>query len=409
MIKYSKIFLSVQMLNIVSLTLFCFLLLPLQFGIAGDASPISMTYEQFEALSSAAQKNVLVKAFEKRVRISKNIYVSTETTGEQRHCSSDGQIGEIITHYPPVSCSLWIQNNKYRIDVTRYLFLDNSIIDEMTAVFDLNEGLHQGMAVLKGNRSRIFGRIDTVQDTVAFCTTNYWYWLHDDYCDKKTDPHFQQWDYFFPDLLRQRENWNISLVPEDKIIRLTYPPSTKHAIKVANNERSYILDPSKGFIPLSVKTKIDEVLDDAPKWFPEPRKFEMDIRLKVKESKLIDDIWMPIVFEIWERVSWIEGKINFFQMKVKDISFSKVSATDTDFKYPEGTDVVDAIKGVHYKTDANGEPIESTIEPLYGLDPSQVKLPEPPKRKINIVFIVAGILLIVTALYLQFRKRRNKN
>jgi LPXTG-motif cell wall-anchored protein len=95
-----------------------------------------------------------------------------------------------------------------------------------------------------------------------------------------------------------------------------------------------------------------------------------------------------------------------WQTKVKDISFGKVSATDTDFKYPEGTDVVDAIKGVHYKTDANGEPIESTIEPLYGLDPSQVKLPEPPKRKINIVFIVAGILLIVTAIYLHFKKRK---
>jgi hypothetical protein len=381
-------------------------LLPLQFGIAGDASTVSMTYEQFEALSSADQKNVLIKAFEKRIRVSKNTYVSLETIGEQRQCSSDGQIGELITNYPTEVCSLWIQKGKYRIDAIRYKFSDNSIIDEMTAVFDLNEGLHKGMVFLRGNKTRIFGRIDTTQDYVPFCTTHYWYWLHSDYCDDKTEPHFYRRDYFFPDLLKNRENWNISLLPEEKIIRLTYPSPTKNAIKVANNERSYLLDPSKGFMPVSVKTKIDELLDDDPKWFPEPRKFKMDMRLEVKESKLVDGIWMPIAFEKWTQVSWVEGKINFFQTKVKDISFGKVSSTDTDFKYPEGTDIVDALKGVHYKTDANGEPIDSTIKPLHGLDPSQVKLPEPPKRNINIVFIVAGILLIVTALYLQFKKCR---
>jgi hypothetical protein len=361
-----------------------------------------MTYEQFDALPSTERKNVLIKAFEKRVRVSKNIYVSTETTGEQRQCSSDGHIGELITNYPTQVCSLWIQKGNYRIDVIRYKFSDNSIIDEMTAVFDLNEGLHNGMFFLRGNRSRIFGRIDTSQDRVPFGTTHYWYWLHSDYCDDKTDPYFYRRDYFFPDLLKNHDHWNISLLPKEKAIHLTYPSPTKHAIKVANNERSYILDPSKGFMPLSVKTKLDEVHVDEKKW-------GMNCRLEVKESKLVDGIWMPVVFEKWEQASWVEGKINLWQTKVKDISFGKVSATDTDFKYPEGTDVVDAIKGVHYKTDANGEPIESTIEPLYGLDPSQVKLPEPPKRKINIVFLVVGISIIVIALYILFKKRGKSN
>jgi LPXTG-motif cell wall-anchored protein len=85
----------------------------------------------------------------------------------------------------------------------------------------------------------------------------------------------------------------------------------------------------------------------------------------------------------------------------------KVTKGDVTMKFPIGTEVTDAIQGISYKTDVDGEPIESTIQPLYGLDPSQVKLPEPPKRKINIVFIVAGSLLIITALYLYFKKRRN--
>jgi LPXTG-motif cell wall-anchored protein len=92
-----------------------------------------------------------------------------------------------------------------------------------------------------------------------------------------------------------------------------------------------------------------------------------------------------------------------------EIEYDKVTPNDITLLFPENTTVTDAIKGVSYKTDANGEPIESTIQPLYGLDPSQVKLPEPPKRKINIVFIVAGILFIVTALYIHFKKRRTLN
>jgi hypothetical protein len=292
MIEYSKNFTRVQMINIVSLTLFCFLLLSLQLSIAEESSPISMTYEQFEALPAVERKNVLVKAFEKRIHVSKNIYVSLETTGEQRQCNSDGQIGELMTNYPTVVCSLWIHKGKYRIDVIRYKFSDNNIIDEMTAVFDLNEGLYKGMVSLRGNRSRIFGRIDTSQDHVPFSETHYWYWLHDDYCDKVTSPYFYQWDYFFPDLLKKRENWNISLVPEDKVICLTCPCPTKNAIIESKNEHYFILDPLKGFMPLSVKTKIDEILDDNPKWFPENRKFKMDKWLEVKESKLVDGIWM---------------------------------------------------------------------------------------------------------------------
>ncbi|MDR0704007.1 MAG: LPXTG cell wall anchor domain-containing protein [Planctomycetaceae bacterium] len=104
--------------------------------------------------------------------------------------------------------------------------------------------------------------------------------------------------------------------------------------------------------------------------------------------------------------SLVPDTFSISKVNIHEIEYDKVTPNNITLLFPENTTVTDAIKGISYKTDANGEAIESTIEPLYGLDPSQVKLPEPPKRNINIIFIVAGIVLIVTALYLQFKKRR---
>ncbi|MDR2440014.1 MAG: LPXTG cell wall anchor domain-containing protein, partial [Planctomycetaceae bacterium] len=174
------------------------------------------------------------------------------------------------------------------------------------------------------------------------------------------------------------------------------------AVQSQKGEITLFLDPNKYFIPVQGTLRGDVLLEDG-------RKIWREETFEVEESKLINDIWMPFQLTIRVRTSIRPDFISVTNIVITEMEQGKVTKKDVTFHFPEGTEVTDAIKGVSYKTDANGKPIESTIQPLYGLDPSHVKLPEPPKRKINIVFIVAGILLIVTALYLQFRKRRNKD
>jgi hypothetical protein len=93
-------------------------------------------------------------------------------------------------------------------------------------------------------------------------------------------------------------------------------------------------------------------------------------------------------------------------MEISDIEFGTVTKKDVELLFPEGTEVVDAIRGISYKTDAKGNAIEATIEPLYGLDPAHVA--EIPVKKfglLNYVFAAAGLILIITALCLKFRKK----
>jgi hypothetical protein len=81
-----------------------------------------------------------------------------------------------------------------------------------------------------------------------------------------------------------------------------------------------------------------------------------------------------------------------------------VNKKDISITFPEGTYVVDSMSGIAYKTDANGEAIQSTIEPLYCLDPSKVQMPEEkPNRTWNDVLIILGLAMIGYSAYLQIK------
>jgi LPXTG-motif cell wall-anchored protein len=89
------------------------------------------------------------------------------------------------------------------------------------------------------------------------------------------------------------------------------------------------------------------------------------------------------------------------------MEYGKVTKKDVTLTFPEGTEVTDAINGISCTTDANGNSIESTIEALYGLAPSQVKMPgQKPNRTWNYALIVLGLLMMGTGVYLYFDKRR---
>jgi len=100
--------------------------------------------------------------------------------------------------------------------------------------------------------------------------------------------------------------------------------------------------------------------------------------------------------------------INIHTLQITDVEFGTVKQSDVEIVFPEGTEVVDAINGTFYKTDARGNPIESTMEYLYDFDPSHaaVPLPEPESRTVNYVLMVIGIVLILIALYMMLHQRR---
>jgi LPXTG-motif cell wall-anchored protein len=358
--------------------------------VANESVPKTQRYDEFSQLSFEKQKDQLVRAFEKRMKHAHNLFYRTELTiGYKNYNVPNSE--EFVTFRR--TYSHWILDRSYLMQVDILPHGNNSSQQIVTIFFDSKEGITKNYISIKNETGEILqGRIDTAHDPIIL-ENFYTAWL---------EGNIQPEDfYIFPCILKYQDTWEIELDSRDKMVRLTsvYPP--RYIADRYEGKRLLILDPEKDFMPLKEEYRWEATSRNMDNW--------VEGGFVVDDSQLIDDVWMPLKMTTHYRLKTHPDIIALFKMNVTKIEHGNVTKTDLAIKFPERTSVADMINGISYKTDANGEPIESTIEPLYGLDPSQVKLPEPPKRHLNIVFIIAGILLIVTALYLQFKKRRKSN
>jgi hypothetical protein len=359
--------------------------------VANESALKTQRYDEFSQLSFEKQKDRLIRAFEKRMKHARNLFYCTEMTmGHKNYNVSNSE--EFVTFRRIYSH--WILDRSYLMQVDMLPYGNNSSRQFATTFFDSKEGVTKGFVSIKDETIKnetgeiLRGLIGTEQD--KFYSENYYTsWLDGD---------LQMEDfYIFPCILKYRDTWEIELDSRDKMVRLTCFLPPRFIAARYEGKRLLILDPEKDFMPLKEEYKW-EATSRVNNW--------VEGGFVVDDSQIIDDVWMPLKMTIHYRLMTHPDMIMLVKANITKIEHGNVTKTDLAIKFPEKTSVVDAIQGVSYKTDANGEPIESTIEPLYGLDPSQVKLPEPPKRNINIFFIVAGIVLIVISLYLQFKKRR---
>jgi hypothetical protein len=361
-------------------------------------------YDQFANLSVKEQKKVLERVFEERVKHSKNIHYRLEhsTTFPKLTDKPDFRKPDFRKLIRTVDEFMyynvfehWVLNDTYCMVTDEFDTNQNQPLHRITDVFDQAKGVRKAVQIYYTENQSPTGRVDTVHNPIIKLNS-YLAWIG----GMSGDLHYKSF-YEFIDLLEHRNEWIIETDVDSHLVRLTtiYPP--RFTMEQYEGKRTLLLDPMKGFMPIDGEITWYGVSGGYENW--EETCFVVD------ESKQVGNTWMPTLMTLYFRTKVTENKFTLIKMKITDIEHGQVTEKDMVFKFPENTRVVDAIQGVSYKTDVNGEPIDSTIEPLYGLDPSQVKLPsEPPKRNINIVFIVAGILLILTSLYLQFKKRWNK-
>jgi hypothetical protein len=351
-------------------------------------------YDQFANLSLKEQKKILIHIFAERVEHSKNIHYRLEHSITYPKLSPDKLDFRKLIRTVEESKSYrvfehWVLNDTYRMSIDEF-DTDKQPIHRIIDVFDQGKGVRKGVQFYYKEESPPTGRIDTVYNPIEQLNT-YLAWIGG------VNIHGKSF-YIFTDLLEHQDEWIIETDFDSPLVRLTtsYPP--RSTMERYEGRRTLLLDPMKGFMPIDSEVTWHGKDGNYENW--EEQCFIVD------ESKLVGNIWMPTLMTLYFRTKITAHKFTLIRMKITEIEHGQVTDKDMVFKFPENTRVVDAIQGVSYKTDANGEAIESTIEPLHGLDPSQVKSPEPPKRNINIIFIVAGIVLIVISLYLQFKKRR---
>jgi hypothetical protein len=357
-------------------------------------------YEQFANLSLKEQKKVLERAFIERTEHSKNIHYCLEWSISYPKLSTTDKpdfrkLIRTVDEFKSYSYVFehWVRNETYRMVTEQFDKDKNLLIHRITDVFDQAKGVRKAAQIYCAEKQSPTGRVDTVHNPILQLNS-YLKWIG----GMSGDLHPKSF-YMFIDLLEHRDKWIIETNKDSRLVRLTtiYPPHLKY--KQYEGKRRLLLDPMKGFMPVDGEFTWHSADDNGYENWEEGC-------FIVEDSKLVGNVWMPTLMIKYFRTKVTAHKFTLIKMKITDIEHGQVTNEDIVFKFPEDTRVVDAIQGVSYKTDANGEPIESTIQPLYGLDPSQVKLPEKKLGKANYVLIVIGLLLILTAIYLMFHKNK---
>jgi hypothetical protein len=374
-----------------------------RFLLADEVSSLS-TIEHFSKLSLIEQKKLLAEKFQKRMEFAENLFYRSEIRTE-RYQSKNGSVGERIANsLLRRNFAHWQLKDDSRFDIEFFDSNKEEPVMWASACWDSKEGVCRNFVKNEASINRVFGRIDTTFDSAVLPNDTFSFWLQGGSSGTYPQPH-----YMFLHFLEHQDEWNIVVPFEESKIQISVDFISKikpSSNTCTNGEITIVIDPAKDYMPIRGSIRGELPLPDGRRpWWKE--------NFTVKESVLKDGIWMPVSLEnVAGRASSRDSLPKTFsvkEVKITELEHGNVTQSDVTVTFSEGTEVVDAINGISHKTDANGEPIESTIQPLYGLDPSHIKLPEPPKRKINIVFIIAGILLIATALYILVKTHRKSN
>jgi hypothetical protein len=370
-----------------------------EFLIAEESMSLSVI-ENFSKLSLIEQKKLLAEKFQKRMEFAENLFYRSEIRTES-YQNNNGVPGERIgDSFTRRQFAHWQLKNDYQYNIEFFEPPKEEPLMWATANWNGQEGECKNIVKNESIIGRVFGRVDTKFDQAVLPNDKYTFWLQGGSSETYPQPH-----YMFLHFLEHQDEWDIVVPFENNKIQVSVnfiPKSKKSPNLSGKGNISIVIDPEKNYMPVRGNIRGDITASNGNNvWWT--------VEFIVQQSELINDIWMPVLLKTIASGSIQSHTLPVATIKITEMEQGKVTKDDVTFQFPEGTEVTDAIKGVSYKTDANGELVESTIQPLYGLDPSQVKLPEPPKRKINIVFLVAGVLMIVTALYILVKIHRKSN
>jgi len=356
----------------------------------------SVPYEQFSNLSLVEQKSVLVKAFNERIVHASNLYYRNAIEHEMRK-NDNGREGKLAGNPSRRVFSHWQLGKDYKIRREAYLRDPNAPPQVSFSYWNAREGVVKGTFQSEDMPGRIFGRVDTQYDSVLGLNNCFTFFLAGGGSEEK-EPHL----YLFPHLIENESRWVIVSLSEEGKIQLSFEFEPKDVFVGGGDtgKRTLVLDPDKNFMPVRGVMRRTATLEDGELFWREESFY-------VEESQLVAHVWMPTKLKYVSQQSRPVAltDFNIRRSNISEISHGNVTKADVTLQFSEGTEVVDVLKGISYKTDARGNPIQSTIEPLYGLDPSQVKMPEPPKSKINLMLMTVGILMIIIGLYLAIVKR----
>ena len=314
---------------------------------ADGLAAFAISVEEFLELSPTDRAAVVTGAYERRLEHARNIhYEATQLLSTHKVHNDKG--GELIEVLPFARWQHWRLGDSYRIDAERGRESGIAAPLKFTSLnFDSDQGIGRVTSHLS-NRTRKYGRIAAKPDPLSEMN-RYGYWL---------DGKHNVWsEYLFRYLVEHCGNFSFEAPVDGDKVRLTVPWKPIFTDQPLGT-REFILDPSKGFLPVRGEAHWNDRREAQPSWRIES--------FTVESSQLVDGVWMPTKLKEHIRASTGKGTGNVYDITVTKIEAGNVTPEDLVVEFPSGTQVVDAIKRISYVAGDDGTPTPDSIEPILG-------------------------------------------
>jgi beta-lactamase regulating signal transducer with metallopeptidase domain len=308
-------------------------------------SSLSMSAEAFAKLSDAGQRDLLVKAFQKHLERGRNLFYEIEQIyqGYDTEGWEPGMPTQRFLRYRRSVCRCWWLGNSYKRETYSYDepgakdFSNYSAHGENAdenvgrniSIWD-HEGrrLYQGQVVypLRQRLEDHGGGFPSPDDALGGNGSQ---------------------NEFFEYLARSKDKYEIkSPLPGDKV-QLTVPWH--------DNNQVFVLDPRKEFLPIAYEAG----------WSSPPTGVSegawSKVKFEVQESRLIDNVWMPV--KMLSKSLSSQKSLVITETTVVRIESGKVKPADVMLPFSKGMRIADTMDGITYTADAQGnaaDPIEDS-------------------------------------------------
>ncbi len=322
-----------------------------------EHQPVSMTAEEFGALSAEEQRKLLVDAFQRRLQHAENLHYEGELI-QKVHENRDGKPGRPVKIPGPYPLGLrrviryWQLGDSFRKDIERYKLPSNAEPDSWSFCgVDAQEGLGRTTSFSKEIKPSLQGQVQyPFKPPCRPCRWGYDFWIQS-IPNKGKGTGFNEKCLFYQ-LLKLKDHYQIEAPVAGGKIRLTVPWQFPQE-NDSGGRRVFLLDPRKGFLPVRYEGRQNWQLTNGQKLW-------MEERFTVEESRLVGDVWMPI--KMTETRSSSPSRDQPDRIAVDKTTVTKIEQgqlTRADIKappFPEGMLVQDTVEGVTYTADAQGRP-----------------------------------------------------
>jgi hypothetical protein len=361
----------------------------INFTAGAEVASFALSVTDFSALSRDEQKILLFEAFTHRIAHGRNIYYDSLLV-MRNHRFVDGEMKEIAWRGLKYGYRHWRLGDSFVVETQLYGDPANEVsLSTHRSNYDASSGVVKATADSQNLKVGL-GAISPRKDPI-WATNRYGYWL-----DGEKNGFAE---YLFRELVSLRDFYSIRTRDGDQFIELDVPWHPR-GFPNADGKWTYVLDSSKGFIPIEGRGHWEST--DARTGKKGGQAHWRTEHFWVKGMKLVGDVWMPTELKEIVRASTAKKDVaTIYETKIIEIEHGNVRSDDLAVEFGDRRRVVDKIEGASFLTDPHGEPRPGTKVSI--LERAPLVAPKAA-RSFSIVFI-ALFNVLVLVLYLGVRRK----